>query len=185
MKYIINDKLNTDVYKKETQGFFTKNILSSLSNDKNMSKYDKLSGLCDGGQFNTSVVVDNVKLEIDHTNVMNIGLEYLFSRNVIVSIEDYLEEYNNWYSSMRMKVNSKSDLTKSSETLSTQSMTDRFGRKVLESGNDQYCRGWCQYLVKMIEPDKVKTKVSDETGKYSKMLQKNRELISEVTGSQS
>ena len=185
MKYVIDEKLNTKEYQQNHSEILkSDDVWKDMIKDKNMVEYKELLR-SNNYSYNTSYTlkVKDIPLQIKHREIMETGMKYLTSKNVIVSLKEYFTEYNNWYPQYCVETNSKSEVNMSCEDLSN--TTDDKKYKDFINGNRQYLDGWIRHLGGMIEPEKVPNKSGDKTGKYSSLFQQNDEWISEVSGSNS
>ena len=64
------------------------------------------------------VVVDNVDLQIDHRQILKSGFDYLNSVDRFVNMDEFLNEYDNFFRGYYPSVMSKQDIQKSCEKLS-------------------------------------------------------------------
>ena len=185
MKYIIDKTLNTPEYQQPLKDILkSDDVWVDVKKDKNMIEYKNLMESNNYSyQTSYSILVKGVPLQINHRLIMKSGMEYLYSKDVVVSMEDYFTEYNNWYPSFSMELNSKSEVNMSCEDLSFSPDNKKYKDFVV--GQKQYLLGWIGHLGSMVEPDKVTIKSGDNTGKYSSLFQKNKEMISEISGSNS
>lgn len=184
MKYNINKQNNTKEYQKSHRDLLKSDeVWNDMTKDKNVSKYHELLRTNNDSQYtNYTIEVKNIPLEINHREIMEHGINYLFQNDVVVDIPSYWDEYMNWYTNFHMKLTSKSEVNMSMKDLSTKQDTQNSN---FINGQIQYLDGWMRYLKGLIEPDTIVNEVGDKTGVYSSLFSQSTEWVSEVTGSKS
>jgi len=142
MKYNITETTIDPKMKQKIQGWTSTKSLSMMGNDNQYKSYQSILNPKDE-YMNYTIEVMNIPLSIDHKSNLYQGMEYLLEHNVVVSREDYLNEYQTFQDTFRLSLDTKQKVQMSKVSMSK------------DEGEKQYLNGWKQHLMSYIEPDKV------------------------------
>lgn len=184
MKFVIDKTLNTKEYSEPMRHMMTPSEWSGIRQDKSLNQFHDLIDSNEKDIYYT-IEVKNTPLIINHREIMETGMDYLLKYDVVVDLMEYFDEYNMWYNSFRMKLNSKSEVNYSKENLSSMDEVQLDKLKNFTPGQTQYLNGWMRHLGKMIRPDEEYKVEGDKTGVYSSLFKTQSEYVSEVTSSNS